>query len=434
MQNLPSRTCGEVQEIVSRDVSRAKIKKGEEMTEAKTETAIAVAEPSRELTEVLKQPPQSAKVTRLASFTPGNLTESIALAKLMARSDLVPKEYKNRPENVLIGMQYASELGIPPLLGLQNISIINGRACVWGDLFLGIIQTSPAYEWHKEWFEGEGDNFGAVCQMKRKGQEVHTVRFTVADAKQAKLWGKRGYQGQDTPWITNPKRMLQARSRGFCGRDKFADALKGLIIAEEAMDLPVDTSDAKKQRDAASLDITTVVADLKTSAEPNRGHDQTGLQRTDMDKVQPKKEDTICADCQVINGHAPDCKHAAKAEQDRRTSKGTTKAAYLILSVEKRTKKDTKEPFLVLNVVSPENKEGKLTVWHQSLHEYLVGKSDVSMVCEIADKTTKQGKRYLDVEHILELGNVKFVNDRPAETAAMAEQQGLPMSEPEEDF
>jgi hypothetical protein len=62
------------------------------------------------------------------------------------------------------------------------------------------------------------------------------------------------------------------------------------------------------------------------------------------------------------------------------------------------------------------------------LHEYLVGKSDVSMVCEIADKTTKQGKRYLDVEHILELGNVKFVNDKPAETAAMAEQQGLPMS------
>ncbi len=50
------------------------------------------------------------------------------------------------------------------------------------------------------------------------------------DAKKAGLWGKAG------PWSQYPKRMLQMRARSFALRDKFADALSGLIMAEEAQD------------------------------------------------------------------------------------------------------------------------------------------------------------------------------------------------------
>ncbi len=45
------------------------------------------------------------------------------------------------------------------------------------------------------------------------------TEFSVGDAVVAKLWGKRGYNGKDTPWITNPKRMLKMRARGFGLRD-----------------------------------------------------------------------------------------------------------------------------------------------------------------------------------------------------------------------
>lgn len=384
------------------------------------ETALATVKPETndKLMEVLKQPPQSAKVTRLASFTPANLTEAIALAKLMSRSELVPKEYRNKPENVLIGMQFAAELGIPPLLGLQNISIINGRASVWGDLFLALIQTSPAYEWHKEYFEGADDNFGAVCIMKRKGQEQHAVKFSVADAKKAGLWGK------DSPWRTSPKRMLQMRARGFAGRDKFSDALKGLIIAEEAMDIPVDTSEAKKVRENATLDIETSVASLSESSQPNRGHEDTGLNKqppSTQTKPAPKEEPTMCSECREIGKHKPDCKYAA---QDAKTSKPTNKDVFLVISVEqKKTKKGGK--YLIVEAVDRANNQGKLYVWHESFFEYLEGAIDKNCMFEYSAQL-KDGKTFHQIEHLLEVGGVKFVNDKPAvegEMPATAERE-----------
>lgn len=363
--------------------------------------------------------PQSAKVTRLAAFTPVNLTEAIALSKLIANSDLAPKEYRGKPGNVLIGMQYAAEIGVPPLTGIQNISIINGRASLWGDLFLGVIQTHPQYEWHKEWMEGTGDARFACCQMKRKGHEVHTVKFTVADAKTARLWGKDG------PWKTNPDRMMQMRARGFAGRDKFADALKGLIIAEEAMDIAPDLTPAKQARDTASLDVGTITNALVASSEPNRGHGNEGLQRSDeQTQPEPKKDPVMCSECRVIDGHADSC---PIAEQDKKTSKPTVRALYLIIVVNKKKKKDGAE-YRVIDVVAstPEgDKEGKLYVWHKSMYEYLDGKSDKKLACEVSVQE-KDGKLYTQLEHILELDGVPFVNDKPA-------QQGELLT-PEEDF
>jgi hypothetical protein len=76
----------------------------------------------------------------------------------------------------------------------------------------------------------------AVCEAKRRGYPAPTVvRFSVADAKKAALWGKSG------PWQQYPTRMLALRARGFALRNAFADALRGLITAEEAQDYPTPT-------------------------------------------------------------------------------------------------------------------------------------------------------------------------------------------------
>ena len=52
------------------------------------------------------------------------------------------------------------------------------------------------------------------------------------DAKRAGLAGKSG------PWTQYPARMLALRARGFALRNAFADALRGLVTAEEAQDYP----------------------------------------------------------------------------------------------------------------------------------------------------------------------------------------------------
>lgn len=368
------------------------------------ETALA----KQEVQPAVKTEPQSGKLSRIAAFTPTNLTEAIALSKLIAGSDLAPKDFKGKPANVLIAMQMGAEVGLAPMQSLQNIAVINGRPSLWGDAALGVVQVHPEYEWHKESIEGSGDARTATFQIKRNGQEASTTRFSVADAKKASLWGKAG------PWQSYPDRMLQMRARGFGLRDKFADALRGLSIAEEAMDIAPDVSDVKRKREEATLDVAATVSQLSPSSEPNRGHGDEGMQRTEPAK---KQEDIMCGKCGKINGHEEGCVDA-KSEQDKKTSKPTTKALFLILEVQKKTKKDNGEPYLILEVTDSGNRQGKIYVWHQSIHEYLVGLKDVNMLCEISEQK-KGATIYHQLEHILELGGAPFVDNKPATQGVM---------------
>lgn len=168
-------------------------------------------------------------------FAPTTLTEAIEFSKMLSSSTMVPKQYQNKPEDILVACQWGYELGLQPMQALQNIAVINGRPSVYGDAAMALVQASPMCEDISESIEGDGTpNPVAVCTAKRKGRAPVVARFSVEDAKRAGLWGKQG------PWTQYPKRMLQMRARGFALRDAFPDVLKGLITQEEARDIPAD--------------------------------------------------------------------------------------------------------------------------------------------------------------------------------------------------
>lgn len=177
---------------------------------------------------------------RGGALAPTTLQEAMTFARMLADSTMVPRDYQGRPGNVLVAIQWGYEIGLGPLQAVQSIAVINGRPSVWGDAALALVRGSPACEAVSEHLEGEGDERRGVCTVKRRGQEPETRTFSVADAKKAGLWGKRGRDGQPTPWITYPDRMLQMRARGFALRDVFPDVLRGVITAEEAQDIPPD--------------------------------------------------------------------------------------------------------------------------------------------------------------------------------------------------
>lgn len=160
------------------------------------------------------------------SLTPRTLDEAMQYAKIISDSDFCPKESKGKPGNVLIAVQYGAELGLSPMQALQNISVINGRPCLWGDALLGLAKAHPSFIGIHE----EIINDVAHCRVERKNSEPTDRTFGIEDAKKANLWGKAG------PWTQYPKRMLQMRARSFALRDAFADVLKGLNMREEVED------------------------------------------------------------------------------------------------------------------------------------------------------------------------------------------------------
>jgi hypothetical protein len=178
----------------------------------------------------------NALATR-SGFAPQTLTEAMEFSKLLADSSMVPKQYQGKPQDVLVCVQWGTELGLAPMQALQNIAVINGKPSVYGDAAMALVQNSPVCEDIEEYFEGEGTaNPVAVCVAKRKGRKPVVAKFSVEDAKRAGLWGKQG------PWSAYPKRMMQMRARGFALRDAFADVLKGLITVEEAQDYPTESA------------------------------------------------------------------------------------------------------------------------------------------------------------------------------------------------
>ena len=159
--------------------------------------------------------------------------DAFRFSKMVAASEFAPKDFKGKPESCMLAIQHGSEVGLSPMQSLQSIAVINGRPTIWGDAALALVQSSSVCEYVKEYVEGQGENLTAVCEAKRRGYPAPTVsRFSMADAKRAGLAGKTG------PWSQYPERMLALRARGFALRNAFADALRGLITAEEAQDYP----------------------------------------------------------------------------------------------------------------------------------------------------------------------------------------------------
>ena len=180
--------------------------------------------------------------TGLTTTEPRGLTlhtvaDSMTFGKILANSEFAPKDFRGKPESCLLAIQHGAEIGLGPMQAIQSIAVINGRPAVWGDAALALVMASPVCEYVRESIEGDGDAAVAVCETKRRGYpKPATVRFSVADAKKAGLWGKAG------PWTQYPRRMLQLRARGFALRDAFPDVLKGLVTAEEAQDYPTGGS------------------------------------------------------------------------------------------------------------------------------------------------------------------------------------------------
>ncbi len=183
------------------------------------------------------------------SLTPQSLDEAMQYADIIAKSNVIPKDYKGNPGDVLVAMQWGLELGLPPLQALQNIAVINGRPAVWGDAMLAIVRSHQSCEYVTEEFDEQ--SWTATCRAKRRGEPEQQRQFSYQDAQQAGLAGKQG------PWQSYPKRMIQMRARAFALRDIFPDALRGIAVAEEAQDIP-------------ERDVTPAQPAPEQSAEPER--------------------------------------------------------------------------------------------------------------------------------------------------------------------
>ena len=153
------------------------------------------------------------------------------LASKLASSDLIPKSFRGKPQDLFICWAMGYQVGLTPEQSQQCIAVINGKPAMWGDDMLALCMAHKDFDdIIEEPILKDGSIIGYSCTVKRKGKADKVNVFTLDMAKKAGLLAKGGV------WAQYPERMLKLRARGFCLRDAFPDALKGIKPREEVED------------------------------------------------------------------------------------------------------------------------------------------------------------------------------------------------------
>ena len=150
----------------------------------------------------------------------------VRMSDHLAKSDMIPEQYRGKPANIVVATQYGLTLGLSISQSLQNIHVITGKPTLSSAAVMGIVlphaDEPPSVEHERD---SSGCCTAVTTTYKRKGK-LFGKRFSLEDAERAKLLGNTG-------WRHYPENMLELRSGVFAARKAFPDILSGIYSTEE---------------------------------------------------------------------------------------------------------------------------------------------------------------------------------------------------------
>lgn len=155
------------------------------------------------------------------------------VAKSLASSDLVPKEYRNNIPNTLIALEMASRIGTSPLMVMQHLDIIYGRPSWRSTFLISAINSSGKFDSLRFNISGSGDSLACIAwTTDKKGNKLEGPAVTMEMAKKEGWYSKNG-----SKWQTMPELMIRYRSAAFFARLYCPEITMGMQTAEEVIDI-----------------------------------------------------------------------------------------------------------------------------------------------------------------------------------------------------
>lgn len=162
--------------------------------------------------------------------------ELFKIGSVMSKTQLVPDNYRNRPEDCTIAIDIANRNGMSPLSVMQNLYVVKGKPQWSGQACIAMITASKKYDHVKPVMVGERDTDDWGCYFKATdrsdGETVTGTLVTIRMAKEEGWYSKAG-----SKWQTMPEQMLQYRAAAFFARIHIPNALMGYKVEGEVEDI-----------------------------------------------------------------------------------------------------------------------------------------------------------------------------------------------------
>ena len=170
------------------------------------------------------------------------------MAEGLSKTDLVPDNYRNKPENCLIAIDTARQIGAKnPLFVMQNLYIVKGKPSWSGQYCSALVYTNFKNVKVNRMGDKNTNNLQGIY-ITATNKNGENCRGSVVTLEMAQKEGWVNKQG--SKWQTMPEQMLIYRAFAFFARAYCPDKLLGMHDEYEVQDItPADNSKAKNLED-----------------------------------------------------------------------------------------------------------------------------------------------------------------------------------------
>lgn len=230
-------------------------------------------------------------------------------AKLIAKSDVLPKALQGKPANVYLALMAARDIaGLSEFTATQKLYVIDGKFAMYAELQRALVMAHEKCE-YMTLVSNDGQE--ATWETHRTGypKEVQWT-YTLEDAKQAGLLSKDN-------WRKHTKDMLNARASAALCRLVYPDVLMGLSYSvEELRDgmVPMDPLEVE----VAPAEAPVLIEDQLAAAIAEKAKKEAAAQKALPAKKKPKPRKSKAkdsAEAALAVAHAEELEKAQELEE-----------------------------------------------------------------------------------------------------------------------
>lgn len=186
------------------------------------------------------------------------MADANAIAKAVANTDMVPKHFRGKPDDLTAAILFGATLGFDPMQSSRQVYVIHGQAALYARAMAALVMSAG----HEVWTVSSAPEAVTVHGRRRGSEHVEVSTWTHERAKRAEYTSNAKYR-------TNPEEMLYAKAVSEVCRKIAPDVLNGVYSVEEMrMEQRVEVEQVNQTAGAVNSLRAALTAPASVAPEP----------------------------------------------------------------------------------------------------------------------------------------------------------------------